>query len=159
MNADIVSLLTGVGFAIAALFLAMREIFLRPDSPDMPTAPFWLTSAMFLYMLGLVLVGTNLIFKFFTPEPIPVHPLFLGLAWLMAGYKAAMLVNMLRQWLPPAAWRRLTRYQKRAYALARCGQGGEALATMTISSDTIIGPGESPIALIAEIEKTKPEHL
>jgi hypothetical protein len=160
MTQDVVSLLTGMAFTLAALLLGLREIFLRPDTEDMPNAPFWLTTIMFVYMVFLFFIGSNLTLTALSGRPIHVHPMFLGLAGVMAGYKGAMLVNMLRQWLPPAAWRRLNRYQRRAYDLARCaGPRSDALAVMAISSDTVIGPNEGPKALILEAEKTGPEHI
>lgn len=105
------ALITGVLLIVAGACTLARHLLLSPDTLDYPKAPWWLRLPMFAFAAVLVFLGLRFVWTFIggapdliPPQPSPATQL---LALVLVAYKAAMLINILRQRYSPATWARL----------------------------------------------------
>lgn len=123
MSVDMMTLLTGIFFLLASLFVGVREILLRPENTKFPKVPFWVSLSLFVYCIALFLAGTSLIFSVYNRAPLDQGALFLIVAAAIALHNLATLANVLTQRYPPRVWERLHLIAYRAKCQRKAAAG------------------------------------
>lgn len=107
------SLVAGLAFLLAGGFTLIRIFLLEPGSRQYPKAPGWLRVQMMLFSSVLLLFGLQYLWVFFSDQPNTMPPQASShlqfLAIMLAIYKGAMLLNIVRQRFPEEIWKRLNR--------------------------------------------------
>lgn len=107
------TLVTGVLLMIAGVLTLARHFFLEPVSSKYPKAPAFVRHSMFMFAAVLLFIGLRYVWAFLSDGTtnVPPHPpasmQFLATALVL--YKAAMLLNIVRQRYPDEVWTRLNR--------------------------------------------------
>jgi hypothetical protein len=138
----IAAIVLGVLVTLSAISLMVREVLLGPDTPNYPSAPFYVRLPMFVWMVALAYRAME-IFTLLALGSVPeVSWGMLGASVTMSAYLVANAVYTARLRMRPSTWRRFNR----AISLAQCcpPKAGEALTILSLDGWTVAAPGELP---------------
>lgn len=165
MNPETVTIATGLCLALTSGCVGLHEILLSPDRANYPNARRLVRMLMFAWSVVLLYRSAEIISSALAPRPVYLSLGAVLGTWVLFGVQAAMLEQVLRQWLPARLQRRIQqliliascRHQRelrdaRRSAMAAVGVPtrappservvGPALAELTLKGATVWGPGE-----------------
>jgi len=138
MAPNLLTLLAGIFISLGAAFLGLREIALGSSLHTLPTAPFWVRTSMFIFMVVLAGRGADILLSLQSQHPIRIDGGGTVAAFCMALYHMSMLWNVLRQNYPARVWKKIRRMER----LAQCRRNGWALALLSGAGFTVWAPNE-----------------
>lgn len=163
------TILSGCAILLAALFLALWQIFSAPDRPNYPTSGPIKRAIMFWFAAGLLYRGAEVLILASAAKPVFSTAGQVATSMLLSAFFGVMLVDHMRHWLPARTWQRI----QQLMAIARCRPRqdvinartsamvnstgkpcpsadvvGPALAELHLQGVPVAGPMEGPEAFV-----------
>lgn len=117
------ALYAGIMLCIAAGLTLTRHLLLDPVAPHYPKAPLFVRQTMFAFGAVLMFLGLQFVWVYASGKPNTTPPQPSAsmqlLATALVGYKASLLINIVRQRYSVEVWDRLNRINE----MLRCSDG------------------------------------